>query len=304
MSRFAANCFLCCAALVWGMTFVAQKTGMDTIGPMAFTFSRYVMGSLFILPLAALESRKTSLVQHVNNTPRLGIGVGCLGIFMFFGMGLQQTALLYTSVANAAFLTALYVPLVPLIVALVLRRAVALNVWLAVILSLIGSFLLSGASAINAQFGDLLTVLGAFFWAAHILLAQWMMGAVNAPFQMSFVQSIVTAFLAGMVMLMFESPQIKDFFPVWRQIMFAGIVSVGIGFTLQLVAQRHTTAAAAALILSLESVFAFIFGWLLLGEVVAFIAIVGCALIFCAIIVAEVLPEERLKQFFAFVRKS
>ena len=172
------------------------------------------------------------------------------------------------------------------------------------ILSLVGSFLLSGASAIAAQLGDLLTVLGAFFWAAHILLAQWMMGRVNAPFQMSFVQSIVTAFLAGVVMLIFESPQVKDFFPVWRQIMFAGIVSVGIGFTLQLIAQRHTTAAAAALILSLESVFAVLFGWWLLGEVVAFMAIIGCAFIFFAIIVAEVLPEERLKQFFGFVRKS
>jgi drug/metabolite transporter (DMT)-like permease len=304
MSRLAANCLLCCAALVWGMAFIAQKTGMETIGPMGFTFSRYLMGALFILPLALFESRRTSFRRHVADRPRLGVGAVALGGLMFCGMALQQTALLYTSVANAAFLTALYVPLVPLIAALFLRRKVALNVWPAVALSLLGSFLLSGTSGLAAQLGDWLTAFGALFWACHILLAQWMMVRVNAPFQMSFVQSLVTAVLAGAATLVFEAPEFADFLPVWPQILFAGVVSVGIGFTIQLVAQRHTTAAAAALILSLESVFAALFGWWLLEEGVIFIGAVGCCLIFAAIIIAEALPEERFKQFLGLSRKS
>jgi len=304
MSRLTANILLCCAALVWGGTFVAQKTGMDTIGPMAFTASRYAMGAMFLLPLAFIESRKISLWDAIHGDRSLTVGSLALGLLMFGGMALQQTALVFTSVANTAFLTALYVPLVPLIAALFLRRIVSLNVWAAVILSLLGSFLLSGTSASSAQLGDVLTTIGAFFWAGHILLAQSLMAKINAPFQFSLIQACVTAFCAAGAMLLFEMPSVADFLPAWRQIMFAGVVSVGIGFTLQLVAQRHTTAAAAALILSLESVFAAIFGWLLIDETLGLIAMTGCGFIFLAIIIAEVVPESGFKQIFRFLRKS
>ena len=304
MSRLTANILLCCAALVWGGTFVAQKTGMDTIGPMAFTASRYAMGAMFLLPLAFIESRKISLWDAIHGDRSLTVGSLALGLLMFGGMALQQTALVFTSVANTAFLTALYVPLVPLIAALFLRRIVSLTIWAAVILSLLGSFLLSGTSASSAQLGDVLTTIGAFFWAGHILLTQSLMTKINAPFQFSLIQASVTAFCAAGAMLLFEMPSVADFLPAWRQIMFAGVVSVGIGFTLQLVAQRHTTAAAAALILSLESVFAAIFGWLLIDETLGLIAMTGCGFIFLAIIIAEVVPESGFKQIFRFLRKS
>jgi drug/metabolite transporter (DMT)-like permease len=190
-----------------------------------------------------------------------------------------------------------------LIAALFLRRHVALNIWPAVVISLLGSFLLSGTSSLDAQFGDLLIVGGAFFWAAHILLIQKIMTQINAPFQLSAVQSIVSAMIAGIIMLLLESPSPGDFVPMLPQLTFAGIVAVALGFTIQLVAQRHTTAPAAALILSLESVFAAFFGWWILGEVLVFNAIIGCVLIFIAVTLAEAVSERQIKIFLKFFYK-
>lgn len=303
MSRTMANVLMCCAALFWGATFIAQKTGMETIGPMGFTFGRYVIGTLVLVPLAIWEARKVSLMSAMVKDRRLCWGAFGLGLFMFGGIGLQQTALIYTNVANAAFLTALYVPLVPLIAAVFLRRYVAMNIWPAVVISLVGSFLLSGTSSLSAQFGDLLIVGGAFFWAGHILLIQSVMTKINAPFQLSVLQSIVTALIAGLVMLPLEAPAPGDFLPMLPQFAFAGIVAVGLGFTIQLVAQRHTTAPAAALILSLESVFAAFFGWWLLGETLALLAVFGCILIFLAVVLAEVVSEHQIKTIFRNFRK-
>jgi drug/metabolite transporter (DMT)-like permease len=303
MSRTMANVLMCCAALFWGATFIAQKTGMETIGPMGFTFGRYVIGTLVLVPLAIWEARKVSLMSAMVKDRRLCWGAFGLGLFMFGGIGLQQTALIYTNVANAAFLTALYVPLVPLIAAVFLRRYVAMNIWPAVVISLVGSFLLSGTSSLSAQFGDLLIVGGAFFWAGHILLIQSVMTKINAPFQLSVLQSIVTVLIAGLVMLPLEAPAPGDFLPMLPQLAFAGIVAVGLGFTIQLVAQRHTTAPAAALILSLESVFAAFFGWWLLGETLVLLAVFGCILIFLAVVLAEVVSERQIKTIFRNFRK-
>jgi len=303
MSRTMANVLMCCAALFWGATFIAQKTGMETIGPMGFTFGRYVIGTLVLVPLAIWEARKVSLMSAMVKDRRLCWGAFGLGLFMFGGIGLQQTALSYTNVANAAFLTALYVPLVPLIAAVFLRRYVAMNIWPAVVISLVGSFLLSGTSSLSAQFGDLLIVGGAFFWAGHILLIQSVMTKINAPFQLSVLQSIVTALIAGLVMLPLEAPAPGDFLPMLPQLAFAGIVAVGLGFTIQLVAQRHTTAPAAALILSLETVFAAFFGWWLLGETLVLLAVFGCILIFLAVVLAEVVSERKIKTIFRNFRK-
>ena len=142
MSRFVANCLMCITAIVWGATFIAQKTGMETIGPMGFTFARYLIGAGVILPFALYEAKQVNLLDALKKDPKLNYAAVGLGLMMFGGIGLQQTALLYTNVANAAFLTALYVPLVPLIAAFCLRRHVPLNIWPAVLLSMAGSYLL------------------------------------------------------------------------------------------------------------------------------------------------------------------
>ena len=297
MPRFVANCLMTITAIVWGATFIAQKTGMETIGPMGFNFGRYLIGSVIIIPFALYEARRVNLFHALKKDTNLNVMAFGLGLMMFGGIGMQQTALLYTTVANAAFLTALYVPLVPLIAAFLLHRHVPMNIWPAVLLSVTGSYLLSGTSSLDAQIGDLLIIGGAFFWAGHILLIQHVLEKVAAPFQLSVYQSLVTALLAGVIMIPLESPQLADFLPMWPQLVFAGVMAVGIGYTLQLVAQRYTPAAAAAVILSLESVFAAIFGWWLLGEQLAILAIIGCLLIFIAVIIAETLSAERIRRY-------
>ena len=156
---------MCITAIVWGATFIAQKTGMETIGPLGFTFGRYLIGAAVVIPFALHEARKVNLFHFLKKDYRLNLAAFFLGLMMFGGIGLQQTALLYTNVANAAFLTALYVPLVPLIAAFFLGRHVPKNIWPAVLISMLGSYLLSGSSSLDAQFGDLLIIVGAFFWA-------------------------------------------------------------------------------------------------------------------------------------------
>lgn len=279
------------AALIWGTTFIAQTTGMDTIGPLSFTGARYIIGMVVMVPLALWESKRNSLWTQARANPRLMQGAILLGVLMFGGIGLQQTALLYTKVANAAFLTALYVPFVPLMTWVLTRQAIGLPIWLAVLLSLAGSYMLSGGAGLEAQLGDVMVAAGALFWGAHIIAIGFVTRLVDAPLQLAFVQNAVCAALASIGALAFEAPALADFLPAWQELFYAGAISVGIAYTLQLVAQRHANVTAAAFILSLEAVFAAIAGWIFLSQGLSVIALIGCLLIFCAVLLADVLPR-------------
>ena len=235
--------------------------------------------------------QKTSLAAECQSQPKLFKGALLLGVLMFGGIALQQTALLYTKVANAAFLTALYVPAVPLMTWLLSREPIGLPIWLALILSIAGSYLLSGNAGFDAQVADILVALGALFWAAHIIAIGIVTRMVAAPLQLAFVQNAVCALLALVGAVVIEAPQLIDFLPVWKELFYAGAISVGIAYTLQLVAQRHANTTAAAFLLSLEAVFAAIAGWLFLSETLSVMAIIGCVLIFVAVLLADVVPR-------------
>ena len=291
MTKMTANFLMLITALIWGTTFIAQTTGMDTIGPLSFTAARYAIGMVVMIPLAIWESKKTSLAAECQNQPKLLKGALLLGVLMFGGIALQQTALLYTKVANAAFLTALYVPAVPLMTWLLSREPIGLPIWLALILSIAGSYFLSGNAGFDAQVADILVALGALFWAAHIIAIGIVTRMVAAPLQLAFVQNAVCALLALVGAVVIEAPQLIDFLPVWKELFYAGAISVGIAYTLQLVAQRHANTTAAAFLLSLEAVFAAIAGWLFLSETLSVMAIIGCVLIFVAVLLADVVPR-------------
>ena len=291
MTKMTANFLMLITALIWGTTFIAQTTGMDTIGPLSFTAARYAIGMVVMIPLAIWESKRTSLAAECQNQPKLLKGALLLGVLMFGGIALQQTALLYTKVANAAFLTALYVPAVPLMTWLLSREPIGLPIWLALILSIAGSYLLSGNAGFDAQVADILVALGALFWAAHIIAIGIVTRMVAAPLQLAFVQNAVCALLALVGAVVIEAPQLIDFLPVWKELFYAGAISVGIAYTLQLVAQRHANTTAAAFLLSLEAVFAAIAGWLFLSETLSVMAIIGCVLIFVAVLLADVVPR-------------
>ena len=291
MSKLTAHLLMLIAAFIWGTTFVAQTTGMDTIGPITFTTARYFIGAIVLLPLAFYERRKLDLMIHLREDGRLRLQVLGLGVMMFGGIALQQTALLYTQVANAAFLTALYVPAVPIFLWLILRQPIAGRIWLALLLSLVGSWLLSGTASLLSQWGDFLVAVGALFWAGHIILIGIVMAKLKTPFQFAFTQNCLCVLFGLLPTVLLEGPALADFWPVLPELLYAGVFSVGIAYTLQMMAQGYASTTLAAFILSLESVFAALSGWLLLDQGLSLIAVSGCGLIFAAIIIADVFPD-------------
>ena len=288
----SAHLLMLLAAFIWGTTFIAQTTGMETIGPMGFTMARYIIGAIAVLPLALYEARSMSLMSHLNASPKQMWQAIGLGVLMFGGIGFQQTALQYTQVANAAFLTALYVPCVPLLAWLIFRTRILPKIWIGLMLSIVGSYMLSGGTDVLSQWGDILVIAGALFWAGHIVLIGVVTKTIKAPFQLAFLQSVVCAGLAGILTYSFEKPNFGNFLPVMPELIYAGLFSVGIAYTLQLVAQRYASATLAAFILSLEAVFAALSGWIILGQTLTMLALIGCAGIFLAVLLADTAQEK------------
>lgn len=304
MPRLVSHALLMITALIWGVTFVFQTTGMDQgLGPFGFTSFRFLAGSLALLPLAIWEYRRAPLTAKlVTASPQdsrpdrqILIGTLALGALMFIGSALQQVSLGITSVANTAFLTTLYVPLVPLFGLVLFARNIRGLRWLAVAIFMVGSWLMSGASPSEAVIGDIMVVIGAVFWAAHIMLVGALVQRTNMPFQLAFSQTFITMVLSFVVLPFLESFTLAQVMAVLPEILFAGVMSTALGFTLQLVAQQHCSNAAAAIILSLEGVIAAIAGWVLLGQSMMTSAIIGAGLIFLAILLVELTPEKQPK---------
>ena len=289
--KLLAHALLMTTALIWGVAFVFQTTGMETLGPFGFTFWRFLAGALVTLPLALWESRRISLRRQLRKEGRLNrpifLGVMMLGLLMAVGSILQQISLGITSVANTAFLTTLYVPLVPLMGLLLFRTNITRPRWLAVLVFMLGSWLMSGASPSDAVIGDGLVVFGAFFWAGHIMLVGWCVRETAAPFQLAFAQTAITTMLCLMIMILTEPFSLAAMVPALPEIIFTGVFSIGLAFTFQLIAQRRASNAAAAIILSLEGVFAAIAGWMILGQSMAVSAMLGAGLILGAVLIIE-----------------
>ena len=291
MTRNQAHLILILVTILWGFTFVAQKTGMETLGPMSFTAARYFVGSIGILPIAFLEYKKNSVITLIKSDKFLALKVFGLGLFMFCGISLQQIALQYTNIANAAFLTALYVPAVPFMSWIVSQNPIKGKIWLALVISVFGSWMLSGSGTLISQWGDLLIIASVFFWAGHILLIANLTKNINMPFQFSLIQSFICFILALCFSSALEMPQLIDFAPAIPEIIIAGFFSVTLGFSLQIVGQRYSDPTTSAFILSLESIFGALAGWLLLSQTIGASSLFGCALIFFAVIIADVLPD-------------
>ena len=170
--------------ILWGLTFVAQKTGMETLGPLSFTAARYLIGSIGIFPIALIECKKNTIIPLLKKDVRLLTKATAMGCFMFCGISLQQSALQYTNIANAAFLTALYVPAVPFLTWFLFRYPIKSKIWIALLISLIGSWMLSGSGTIMSQFGDILAIASVLFWAGHIILISNVTKKINMPMRL------------------------------------------------------------------------------------------------------------------------
>lgn len=286
MTRSKANLLLLLAGALWGMGFIAQSTAMETMGPLLFVGLRFAVATLMVLPLALVEaSRSTAPVS-----PGELAGFVSIGLALFAGMASQQIGLLTTTVTNSGFLTGLYVVFVPLLVVIVQRRRPQPIVWPCAALALAGIWLLSGAGPVGITVGDALTVLCAFFWAVQVVLIGILATRSDRPLALCSIQFAVCAALGLSVAALLEPVSWSAIGSTLPEILYAGVLSSGLAFTLQVFGQRHTTSAQAAIFLSSESLFAALFGALFLSEVLTATGYFGCLLIFVAILAVELVP--------------
>lgn len=289
MSRGIANSLMLLTALIWGTTFVAQQVSMASVGPLTYTGARFLIGALFILPLAAREWARLARRGIVVDRSDL-LAWGGLGALLFFGVVFQQIGIIDTSVTNAGFLTALYVPLVPMLAWLVDRERPRLSVWPAALGSLVGTFLLSGGRFESLGGGDYWVIASTLFWAAHVLWVGRIAARKGTPIMVAFTQFMVCGGAATILAPLCEPVTGAGLVAALPEILYGGLLSVGVAYTLQVIAQRHTRPADAAILLSSEILFAAIAGALYLGERLSAIQLVGGLLIFACIVAIQVLP--------------
>ena len=275
---------------IWGTTFVAQDTGMDEIGPFTFNAVRFFVGFLSILPLAFLiESKKIKSEYRLNDKMFIILSF-LIGISLFLGSALQQVALLYTDVANAAFFTIFYVPMVPIIIFFFKRKLIHWSVWPSVVLCLIGGYLLTNFHDATIRLGDTLVIFGAFFWSTHIIFTGMIISKYNLPLTIGAIQTFIVAIFSFIISFVYEKFIIKNIFKEIDSILYAGILSGGLAFVLQIYAQREITPAPAAIIFSLEGVFATVAAWFILNQILDINNLLGCLFILSGVILSQLSP--------------
>ena len=275
---------------IWGTTFIAQDTGMDEIGPFTFNAVRFFIGFLSILPLALLiESKKIKFGYRLDDKMFIILSF-LIGISLFLGSALQQVALLYTDVANAAFFTIFYVPMVPIIIFFFKKKSIHWSVWPSVMLCLIGGYLLTNFHDATIRLGDTLVIFGAFFWSTHIIFTGMIISKYNLPLTIGAIQTFIVAIFSFIISSIYEKFIIENIFKEIDSILYAGILSGGLAFVLQIYAQREITPAPAAIIFSLEGVFATVAAWFILNQILDINNLLGCLFILSGVMLSQLLP--------------
>jgi len=275
---------------IWGTTFIAQDTGMDKIGPLTFNATRFFIGFLSIIPFALLFEKK-KITKEINNNKKLFCKLlFWIGLFLFLATYLQQTALLYTDVANAAFFTIFYVPMVPIILFFFYSKSIHWSIWPSVLFCIVGVYLLSDFTNATIRLGDNLVILCALFWSLHIIFIGNFIKNFNLPLFFGALQALVVSFFSIIFALFFETITIVNILNESVSIIYAGVLSGGIAFTLQIYAQKNISSAPAAIIFSLEGVFATIAAWIILNQILGLNNVIGCALILFGVLFSQLLP--------------
>ena len=291
-------------AVVWGVAFVAQSVGMDYVGPFTFNCIRCLIGAVVLVPciwfLDGWKQRSdgASCGRESAGAPdgasdgshALLAGGICCGLALFVASNLQQIGIQYTTVGKAGFITALYIVMVP-VFGIFLKKRAGIRVWVSVALAVAGLYLLCITDRLALGKGDILVLLCAVVFAVHILVVDHFSAKTDGV-RMSCIQFLVCGLLSGVCMLLTEHPEMRLILQAWQPILYAGVFSCGVGYTLQIVGQKGTDPTVASLILSLESVVSVLAGWLLLGQRLSVRELGGCALMFAAILLAQ-LPERR-----------
>ena len=279
---------------IWGTAFIAQDTGMDNIGPLTFNSSRFFVGFLTILPFAILIE-KNKIKKEIEKNSKLFIKyLIFMGVSLFLGTFLQQAALQYTNIANAAFFTVFYVPFVPIILFIIYKEKVHWSIWPSIALCIVGVYLLTDFSDAEIMLGDALVIFCSIFWALHIIFAGKFMQNFNIPVFYAALQAAFVFSLSIFFAFLFEEVILSNILLELSSILYAGALSGGIAFTLQMYAQKNIEEAPAAIIYSLEGVFAAIAGWIILDQFLKFNNIIGCFLILFAVILSQILPTSKI----------
>lgn len=292
-NKVSGSVSLIFATVIWGSTFVAQSVGMDYVGPFTFQAVRCMLAVLILLPVIALFDRKDNndfWKKWLDKKLWLA-GIAC-GIALFAAANLQQVGMVSTTAGKAGFLTAMYIVLVPF-VGLFLKRRPGIMAIVSVPIAVVGLYLLSCANVTQINTGDILLLCSAFAFAIQITLVDSFAKQVD-NLRLSCIQSLVCALLTGIVMFVYESPNVRAILNCWLPICYAGILSMGVAYSLQIVGQRNIEPTTASLIMSLESVFAAVSGWLILHERMSLKETYGCILVLTAVILSQI-PIKRTK---------
>jgi drug/metabolite transporter (DMT)-like permease len=281
-----SNICLIVAALIWGTAFVAQTTGMEHIGPLTFTNLRFLIGGLIVLPLAVKEI--PNFKKSLNK--KLIIIILLTGLSLLMGTYLQQYALQYTKIGNAAFLTILYVPFVPIISRFILKKRIHWSIWVSVSICLVGSYYLTVGNSFEAQFADFLVVVCAIFFALHCILIDEYFEIVNAPFTLATSQFLLCFLYSLPFVFIFEDPSLKGIYLELFELLYVGVMSSGIAYTLQIFGQRYVKPSTAAITFSLEGVFGSLAAWIILSQMLTTTQIFGCFLILLGVLAAQLIP--------------
>ena len=273
------------AAFFWGTTFVAQVTGMDDLQPFTYAAARYFVGLLSLAAVLLVTRRQRARERRQKNYRR-GFAIGLIiGVVLFVASSLQQVALQYSTAGKAAFITCLYIVFVPL-GAKFLGKTIRLENWLGAGLAIVGLYLLAVGESFSVQAGDVLLFVGAFFWTAQILLVDRFADRVDLM-ELSAAQVFMTMVLSFATMFAFESPKITAVVDAWLPILYAGVMSSGVAFTLQLYGQRYAEPSAAAILMSFEAIFGALAGWLVLNEAMTSREIFGCVLMLVGMLATQ-----------------
>ena len=279
-----ANLVLLITAVIWGGGFVAQRLGMQQMGPYIFNGFRFFIGALTLAPIILIR-KQTGTSQKGNLNRTLLVGV-VAGLFLFFGATFQQLGLVYTTAGKAGFITGLYVVIVPLL-GMVWGDRGSLFTWLGAMLAVIGLYILSASRGVVFAPGDGFVLIGACFWALHVQFIARYSPDVDV-FQLSFIQSLFTSLISFGVGFFQEDVVFDQVLSAAIPILYGGVISIGIAYTLQVVGQRYAKPAPAAIILSLESVFAVFWGWLILSEVLTPRILAGSSLMLAGMMVSQI----------------
>lgn len=289
--RIISNLLLLLTSLIWGTAFVAQSAGMDHISPFTFNASRSLLAGVALLPVVLLLGRHKPAPPPAMRRKTWTGGLWC-GVILFLASSFQQFGILHTTVGKVSFITALYIVLVPLF-GILLGKRVRAAVWVSVLLGAVGLYLLCMQENLSIERGDLYVLCCAALFAGHILVIDHFTPSANGV-MMSMIQFFTAGLLSLAASLLFEAPDMGAILAAWGPILYAGILSGAAGYTLQILGQRHTSPAVASLILSLESVFGALAGWALLGETFTARELLGAAILFAAILLAQ-LPSKHMQ---------